>query len=263
MPRKTTTEPGTDDLPDESNGLPPGIALAWGLNTQPKRGPKPGLSLERLVTAGIKVALTEGTGALSMSRIAKELGVATMSLYRYVSSKDELLTLMVDKALGTPPIPSDQEDWRAGLTGWALGVRAAYRRHPWGLRVPITEPPLGPNNVAWLEAALHSLADTPLSEQHKVSSVLLISGYVRSQAMLAADIDAASAAGPARLSYGRLLARLTDDGHYPSIHRVIDSGAFDDGDDLDADFDYGLARILDGIENFIRPSRSKRVRPRT
>jgi AcrR family transcriptional regulator len=249
----------------EQNGLPPGIELAWGLNSPAKRGPKPGLSLDRLVTAGIKVALTDGSAALSMGRIAKELSVATMSLYRYVSSKDELLALMVDKVLGKPPVPGKHDDWRAGLERWALGVRAAYKRHPWALRVPISGPPLGPNNVAWLEAALAALAGTPLSEREKVSSVLLVSGFVRSQATLAADITAGEAAEPATLSYGRLLARLTDASHYPAIHKAIASGVFDDDDggpDSETDFDYGLARILDGIEALIGSNRPKRSRGR-
>ena len=91
------------------------------------------------MAAGIKVALTEGIGALSMARVAGELGVGTMSLYRYVAAKDELLTLMVDTALGPPPpARAGDEDWRAGLTRWAVGVRDAYRRHPWSLRVPIS-----------------------------------------------------------------------------------------------------------------------------
>ena len=81
-------------------GLPPVIELAWGLRERPGRGTRRGLSLERVVAAGIKVALTEGIGALSMARVAAELGAATMSLYRYVAAKDELLTLMVDTALG-------------------------------------------------------------------------------------------------------------------------------------------------------------------
>ena len=146
---------------DDEHPIPPGIELAWGRRQRPTRGPRPGLTLDRIVAAGIKVAMTDGIGALSMTRVATELGVGTMSLYRYVAAKDELLTLMVDSALGTPPPAPADEDWRAGLTRWAVAVRDTYQRHPWALRVPISAPPLAPNNVAWLENALRAYATRP------------------------------------------------------------------------------------------------------
>ena len=78
-----------------------------------------------------------------------------MSLYRYVAAKDELLALMVDAALGAPGAPPDaDEDWRAGLARWAWTYHDALRRHPWVLRVPISGPPVTPNQVAWLEDGL-------------------------------------------------------------------------------------------------------------
>src|SRR6516165_5850819 len=118
-------------MPDDDHLIPPSIELAWGRRQKATRGPKPGLTLDRIVAAGIKVAMTEGIGALSMTRVAAELGVGTMSLYRYVSAKDELLTLMVDTALGLPPEAPAGEDWRSGITRWAVGIRTAYHRHPW------------------------------------------------------------------------------------------------------------------------------------
>jgi AcrR family transcriptional regulator len=231
-------------------GLPPIISLAWGLQHRAARGPRPGLTLDRVVAAGITVALTEGVGALSMARVAKQLGVGTMSLYRYVSAKDDLLTLMFDAALGQPPaIDPSAQDWREGLTLWAEGVRAAYRRHPWALRVPISGPPLGPNNVAWLEAALQAQANTPLSEQEKLSTILLISGFVRNESTLTADFAAGAGAGGDQVmpKYGELLALLLPEGGFPALRRAIASGALSDDDDIDTEFDFGLLRILDGI----------------
>jgi len=233
--------------------MPPSIELAWGLREHPRRGPKPGLSLARIVAAGIKVAATEGLGGLSMGRVASELGVATMALYRHVSAKDELLTLMVDAAIGPAPALEDSGgDWRAGLTRWAQGVRAAYRRNPWALRVPIGAPPLGPNNVAWLESALRVLAPTRLAEYEKASTVLLLSFYVRSEATLMADIAAASGAEQVA-AYDSLLTMLTDAVHFPAIHRAVAGGAFRQGGP-DGYFNYGLGRILDGIEKLAGPS---------
>jgi AcrR family transcriptional regulator len=186
-----------------------------------------------------------------MGRVANELGVSTMSLYRYVSAKDELLTLMVDTGLGSPPPVEAKDDWRAGLTRWALGVRASYQRHPWVLRVPISGPPIGPNNVAWLDNALQCLANTPLTEDQKLSTVLLVSGHVRNEATLSADIVAASGGQPVMPGYGSLLRRLTTADQFPALHRAIESGSLDQDDDLDTEFNFGLERILDGIESLI------------
>ncbi len=232
--------------------IPPSIELAWGLRERGTRGPKPGLTLDRIVAAGVKVALTDGIGAVSMARVASELGVGTMSLYRYVAAKDELLGLMVDAGLGAPPAAEPAADWRVGLTRWAVGVRDAYRRHPWSLRVPISAPPLGPNNVAWLEAALRALEDTPLSEQEKLSCILLVSGFVRNDATLTADFAAGGAGEPGRLRYGTVLSRLINAANFPALHRAIASGSLDDEDDIDAEFNFGLERILDGIDTLIR-----------
>jgi AcrR family transcriptional regulator len=239
----------------QAKPIPPSIELAWGLRDRGVRGPKPALTLDRIVEAGITVAAGEGLDALSMGRVAKELKVGTMSLYRYVAAKDELLTLMVDAALGPPDLGDADEPWRAGLTRWAVGVREAYRRHPWTLKVPISAPPLGPNNIAWLESALRALAGTPLAEQDKLSTVLLLSGFVRNEATLTADFAAASGGEQVMPGYGALLSELTDGARFPALHRAIASGALDDEDDLDAEFTFGLRRILDGVEVLIREQR--------
>jgi AcrR family transcriptional regulator len=249
--------------PPELDAVPPSLQLAWGLRDAGSRGPRRGLTLERIVAAGIKVAHTDGLAALSMARIAGELGVGTMSLYRYVAAKDELLSLMVDTALGPPPPPAPGEDWRAGLTRWALGVWAAYRRQPWVLRVPISGPPYGPNNVAWLDNGLTALADTPLAEADKASTVLLLSGFVRNVATLSADFAAGSAGEAVMPGYGTVLTQLTSAEQFPALHRAIASGIFDDDDEIEVELEFGLERILDGVAVLINrtgPSRKERTR---
>ena len=239
-------------------GLPASIEAAWGVRTRPNKGPRPALSLERIVAAAVRVAAADGLQAVSMSRVAGDLGVSTMSLYRYVSAKGELLALMADLPFEEPPARRGaEESWRDGLARWARTELAVYRRNPWVLRIPISGPPVTPNAMAWLERGLDSLRGTGLREDEKLSVILLLTGYVRNQAMLEAEFSAAQAAGatapdPEMLpSYGRLLARLTDPERFPALHAVIADGVFDEPDDGDYDFTFGLERVLDGIETLI------------
>src|SRR4029453_11068455 len=88
-----------------ATGLPASIEATWGVRTRPSKGPRPALSLERIVAAAARVAAADGLQGVSMSRVAADLGVSTMSLYRYVGAKDELLVLMADLAFEPPPGP--------------------------------------------------------------------------------------------------------------------------------------------------------------
>jgi AcrR family transcriptional regulator len=232
--------------------MPASLIAAWGLRQRPSRGPRPGLSLARIVEAGVDVASSEGLAAVSMARVAEELGTSTMSLYRYVAAKDELLTLMVDSALGPPPAPDAKADWRMALSGWAWGYHKRLSAHPWAVRVPITEPPTTPNQVAWMERALGSLRGTGLNEEQKASVLLLLSGYVRNDATLTVELTASGfISDQAMLGYSRRLATLTDPDRFPAIHALLDAGVFDRADPPEKEFSFGLERILDGIEALI------------
>jgi AcrR family transcriptional regulator len=239
-------------MDDQSTtALPASMALAWGVADRSTRGPKRALTIERIVAAGTQIAVADGLTAVSMARVAERLGVSTMALYRYVPGKDDLLELMVDAALGAPPAAVDGEEWRAGLRRWAEGVRDGYRAHPWALRVPISAPPLGPNNVRWLERALGALAGTGLPAVAKVSCVLTLSGFVRSEELLLADLVASQAAGRDPLDYAAALRTLIDPRDFPAVSAALDEGAMGDDEDVDHDFDFGVERILDGIAALI------------
>jgi AcrR family transcriptional regulator len=238
--------------------LPASIEAAWGLRERPRKGPKPGLSLPRIVEAAMRVAERDGLASVSMSRVAAELGASTMSLYRYVAAKDELLMLMADAAFGIPPSFREPGDgWRTGLSNWAWWSLERMRRHPWVLRIPISGPPITPNQIAWLEAGLQCLQDTGLTEAEKMSVILLVSGYVRNNATISADIDAAARAAGASLqefmpAFARILRRVTDPERFPALTAVLATDLFDVDDDPDDEFRFGLDRILDGIEVLVR-----------
>jgi AcrR family transcriptional regulator len=247
---------------DETPGLPGSLAAAWGLRERPGKGPKRSLSLGQIVKAGLAVAAADGLAAVSMSRVAAELGVGTMSLYRYVDSKRELLDLMVDTALGPPRPPDPGASWREGLSGWAWAQLAAYRGHLWAVQVPLSGPPATPNALGWVEAALFYLRHTGLDESQKMSVILLTSNYVRSEATMEAQLDAAVRAvgqSPSDLmaGYNQLLASVLDPQRFPELRAVAASGVLGKADDWDDEFAFGLERILDGVDVLVRSTDGK------
>ncbi|MBO8184404.1 TetR/AcrR family transcriptional regulator [Streptomyces spirodelae] len=241
------------------SGLPAGVAAAWGLKERPGKGPARALDVRRIVTAAIGVADAEGLAAVSMSRVATEVGVSTMALYRYVAGKDDLLILMEDAAIGSPsPGPPAGEGLRAGLAHWAGAYRDVLRDHLWIVRIPIGTPPLSPHNVEWMEQALAYLRGTGLNAEEKLGVLITVSGYVRSNVSLLADIDEATRAAATtwegvERSYWGLLTELTSAGDFPAIRELLASGELSDSAESadsegTADFEFGLGLILDGVE---------------
>ncbi|MGY1745853.1 TetR/AcrR family transcriptional regulator [Blastococcus sp. SYSU D00695] len=244
----------------DQQDLPPDVALLWGRRPAPRRGRAPGLTVEAITRAAIRVADAEGLAAVSMARVAAEVGSAPMSLYRYVASKDELLLLMSDVALDDPPAVLPGEDWRERLTAWAHAVLGMMRAHPWYREVPLTGPPVGPRNLAWFDRALGALRDVPLAEEDKVVVVTGLLPIVHGQARLAIDLAAGYRADPASFGagYATSLAALVDPVGYPALSQVVAAGVFGAGgpggapyDDFAPEFAFALGCYFDGVAGFI------------
>ena len=168
--------------------LPPGLDLLWGRREPGRRGPKPGLTLDGIVAAAVRLADAEGLDAISMARVAKELGFTTMSLYRYVSSKEELLQLMWNaSAQGAEDLELAGANWRERLQQWAMVQREMLDRHPWITQMPMAAPPLAPNSLTFVERGLQALDETGVSEADRLRVIGLISSYTLSEARMAHD----------------------------------------------------------------------------
>ena len=129
------------------------------------------------VAAAIEIADESGLDAVTMAAVAKRCGFTTMSLYRHVASKDDLMRRMLDVVLGTPP-PFDTSDWRAGLAAWSQAMLDVLARHPWGIDIPITGKLDTHAQLAWLDRGLEAMASTGLHEGDKAEIVLVLNGFV-------------------------------------------------------------------------------------
>lgn len=235
--------------------LPRAVALAWGVAANPQRGPKRELSIERIVDAAIAIADEQGLSAVSMSSVAAALGFTTMSLYRYVTAKDDLIMLMQEAGVGLPPTTiAEAPDWRSGLIQWSRESKASYAAHPWMIDIPILGSPNTPNNLAWMDAALGVLRDTPLTMEERIGALLLVTGQTRWEATIERGYTISNQSlglTPEQrdIADAHIITTLVTEEAFPDLYAAIRAGAF--GPDEQNPFEFGLARLLDGLESYM------------
>lgn len=223
------------------------VDLLWGRTPPPRgtRGPRPRLSVEKIVTAAVTVADAEGLGALSMQRVAAEVGYTTMSLYNYVPNKETLVELMLDTVMPAPPEPG--EDWRADLSAWSRATWDVFLGHRWMVKTGSSNPPLGPRQLRWFEACLAVLARGGLRGGEILSTAVFLLSAIRGQAALAADMVDADESTEVMRAMGAI---VTED-LFPTLSSVLGSPASGE-DAYGLEMEFGLERLLDGVEAFVR-----------
>ncbi|MDQ6423229.1 TetR/AcrR family transcriptional regulator [Paenibacillus sp. LHD-117] len=245
------------------NRLPESVKLGWGIMKKQRRGPKGELSIPQIVQAAIAIADAEGLAAVSMARVAQSLGFTTMSLYRYVSSKNDLLLLMQD-AVCDIPIPEEREgdSWREQMKEYVRVCVGVFRDHPWYADIPIQGLPLMPNNLRVIDWMLRIMRDFPVNDFEKMSFLLLVSSYSRACGLIERDQALVLQAGGTMdafngLDYTTALQELVKPGQFPFLSPLIMSGAYtgETGNPIEDDLAFGLERILDGIEQYVETRR--------
>ncbi|ONI80023.1 hypothetical protein ALI144C_23625 [Actinosynnema sp. ALI-1.44] len=232
------------------------LALLWRTPPSPKLGRKPKVTVDQIVTAAVAVADREGLGAMSMARVAHELDVGTMSLYTHVPGKSELVDLMADWVLRERDLVA-AGTWRERIKHYADRTRAVYHAHPWMRDVSMARPPLGPGLMAGEEFVLAALTAAGLRPHQIPMAHRAIEEFVHGAA--ASEVDdqrLAAATGESSDSWWRARQTFWDDyfdpERYPVMTSLWHAGAYEvQGTLADAArtaFDYGLDRMLDGIE---------------
>ncbi|WP_222426738.1 TetR/AcrR family transcriptional regulator [Amycolatopsis rhizosphaerae] len=222
--------------------------LVW-MRERP-RGSRVVLTEDKIVRAAIDLADAEGIEALSMRRIATELGSGTTSLYRHIRGKDELIELMVDAVYGEEPIPErGGQDWREALADFARRFRHSLLRHPWLAQQASQRPALGPNVIARSDHALGLAAEATPDPTRAALIVGAITTHVLgSVAAELAELQAQRTTGMTedewRESVGGYVTRVIESGRYPHFaRRVLEA----EDPDAETRFEFGLTCLLSGI----------------
>lgn len=229
-------------------------ATADPVRPAPPARTEPDLSRERIVRTAMGIADREGLAQLSMRRIATELGGATMSLYRHVASKDELVIYMIDTALGEEPLPAEPPaGWRARLELSSRLQWKYFRRHPWlATALSMSRPQLIPNGMRHTEWALAALDGLGLSVQAAMDVHVTVFGFARGLALnlereAQDEADTGMTSDEWAQTHEADFAAIIAGGGYPMMRRLI---ATELDLNLDTLFEFGLARLLDGFERY-------------
>lgn len=231
------------------------IELLWGVERAPRRGPKPKLTVPEITAAAIALADAEGLAAVSMRAVASRLGVSAMSLYTYVPGKAELIDLMLDAVYAEIPMPGwGSAGWRERLERVARDNRALFQRHPWTLRISLSRPVMGPNLIAKYDYELRAIDGLGISDVQMDATLTLVLGFVHSAVRSAVEAyEAAERTGKDDTlwwaEYGPALESVLDPRRYPTAVRVGSAAGAEHGAAYDPEhaFEFGLARVLDGI----------------
>jgi AcrR family transcriptional regulator len=215
------------------------------------------LDREHMLRTAIAIADAEGLTGLSMRRLAAELGIPTMSVYRHVADKEELVLLMMDETMGATPPPSLDPavaGWRPCLEALARLQWEMYRRHKWlAQAISVTRPLLAPNAMAHTEWAMRALDAYGMNPSLQFVAAAMVANYVRGTAVnLEEEAQAEQETGMddaawLRARWDQLDAVLAT-GRLPMIARFI---ASDEPFDLDRLLEFGLQRLLDGLESLV------------
>lgn len=238
--------------------MPEEFTLVWTRLADQRLRRRPALSVAQIVEIALRIADTEGVQALTMRRVATDLGSGTTSLYRYVTGKDELLELMIDAVYGelaTPSRPSG--DWRADLGMVARVSRAMMLRHPWFTTEMSSRPAIGPNALRWIDFAL--TAARGVSGDITLASALLgtVTSYVLGSVVgELSELETQRRSGLTEEQWRQAVTPyvrevIIGSGDYPeAARRILEA------EDLDqsTQFELGLSCLLDGIATRVETS---------
>lgn len=231
--------------------------LLWEDRTPGTRGPRAAFTPDDVVQAAMELADADGLGAVTMAAVAARLGLTPMAIYRYFPSKEALYDAIVDAGMGLPPQPARAGGpWREEVTRWAHAKREMLCARPWLAELPFVAAPHGPNWLAWLEALARPLSRTGIAPEEIGQMISVVDGYTRGASDTSISLARARSQGTSEADWaaavGADLGRAIGDPRFEAFARILTAPAAGPGRTMAESFDFGLQRVLDGIERYVR-----------
>lgn len=235
--------------------------LLWEDRAPATRGPRAAFTPDDVVRAAMEIADKDGLGAVTMQAVSARLGLTTMAIYRYFPNKETLIDAIVDAGMGLPPQPAaPRGDWRAEVVQWAHAKRRMLCARPWLAELPFVAAPHGPNWLAWLEALAEPLSRTGLGGVMLGQMISVIDGYTRGASDTSISLARARARGISEHEWaaavGADLGRAIGDPRFAAFAAILTAPLDGRPWTMEESFDFGLQRVLDGIDLYVRSSRT-------
>jgi AcrR family transcriptional regulator len=240
--------PEHEDRPDrQSEGVVPMATRTFSRVETRNR-----LSRERVLAAAIVHADAGGLEALTMRKLADELGVAPMALYRHVANKDDLIDGMVDIVFTEIDLPATGEDWRTAMRQRAISVYDALSRHRWAIGLMESRLNPGPANLRHHDAVIGSLRSAGFEIERVAAAYSVLDSYIYGYAMTKMNLPFDDTSDIVDIAQEML--EPFPEGEYPHLMAFLTEHAMKPGYDYGSEFENGLDIVLDGLERFTGPA---------
>ncbi len=210
------------------------------------------LNRDRILSAAVEIADERGVGAVTMREVASRLGVEAMSLYNHVANKDDILDGMADLVAEQFDLPEDAVDWREAMRRRAVSAHEVFGRHPWAPMLFDSRESSGHSRLRYFDWVLGTLMKAGFSVDDAARAFSLLDSYVYGFGIQQFNVSASGDASTEEMAEA-ILAYIPPE-KYPHLHRMA-SHAMQVGYDAEADFDFGLEIVLDGLERVLEQSR--------
>jgi AcrR family transcriptional regulator len=232
--------------------------LLWEDRSRGSRGPRAAYTPDEVVRAAIEIADDEGQlGAVTMQAVSAKLGLTTMAVYRYFPNKEALYDAIVDAGMGLPPSVDDDLDWRDEITQWARAKREMMCARPWLAELPFVAAPHGPNWLSWLEALARPLYRVGFRGETLGQMLSIVDQFARGASDTSISLARAKAQGITEQQWaaavGADLGRALTDPRFTTFASILTAPQEAKPRTLVESFEFGLERVLDGIEAYRMP----------